>query len=92
MIAIIVGAERFNSIKLEGIVRAMVNRPTHSLWDFQDRINYVVKSRIGADDEFASLVSARLASSPSESEISSYSRYLASAGRLNEETHEHCLR
>ncbi|WP_122533049.1 NACHT domain-containing protein [Pseudomonas viridiflava] len=92
VIAIIVGAERFNSIKLEGIVRAMVNRPTHSLWDFQDRINYVVKSRIGADDEFASLVSARLASSPSESEISSYPRYLASAGRLNEETHEHCLR
>lgn len=92
IIPIIVGVGRLQGIKLEKLVRAMVNRSSHSLWDFQDRINYAVKSKIGTDDEFASLFGARLASSPSESEISSYSRYLASAGRLNEETHGHCLR
>ena len=89
---IIVGVERLQGVKLEKLVRAMVNRPVHSLWDFQDRVNYAIKSRIGADSEFAGLIGARLASSSSENEISSYSRYLASAGRLNEETHGHCLR
>lgn len=89
---IIVGVERLQGVKLEKLVRAMVNRPNHSLWDFQDRVNFAIKSRIGTDDEFAGLIGARLASSLSESEISSYSRYLASAGRLNEETHGHCLR
>ncbi|QOY74192.1 NACHT domain-containing protein [Pseudomonas sp. OST1909] len=89
---ILVGVQRLQSVKLEKLVRAMINRPSHSLWDFQDRVNYAIKSRIGTDDEFAGLIGARLASSSSESEISSYSRYLASAGRLNEETHAHCLR
>lgn len=89
---ILVGVQRLQSVKLEKLVRAMINRPSHSLWDFQDRVNYAIKSRIGTDDEFAGLIGARLASSSSESEISSYSRYLASAGRLNEETHGHCLR
>ncbi|WP_148057561.1 hypothetical protein, partial [Pseudomonas brassicacearum] len=78
---IIVGVERLQSVKLEKLVRAMVNRPNHSLWDLQDRVNFAIKSRIGTDDEFAGLIGARLASSLSESEISSYSRYLASAGR-----------
>ncbi len=89
---ILVGVQRLQSVKLEKLVRAMINRPSHSLWDFQDRVNYAIKSRIGTDDEFAGLIGARLVSSSSESEISSYSRYLASAGRLNEETHGHCLR
>lgn len=90
--SIIVGVERLQGAKLETLARAMINRPNHSLWDFQDRINYAIKSRISTDDEFADLMGTRLASNPSENEISSYSRYLASAGRLNEETHGHCLR
>ncbi|RUT42304.1 hypothetical protein WG29040_01540 [Pseudomonas sp. PAMC 29040] len=89
---IIVGVERLQGVKLEKLVRAMVNRPSYSLWDFQDRVNYAVKSKISTDDEFAGLIGAQLALSSSESEISSYSRYLASAGKLNEETHGHCLR
>lgn len=92
VIPIIVGVGKLQGVKLEKLVRAMVNRSSHSLWDFQDRVNYAIKSKIGTDDEFAGLIGVRLASSPSESEISSYSRYLASAGRLNEETHGHCLR
>ncbi|MFW3166897.1 NACHT domain-containing protein [Pseudomonas syringae pv. syringae] len=92
LIPMIVGVERLQGVQLEKMVRAMVNRSSHSLWDFQGRINYAIKSKIGTDDEFAGLIGARLASSSSESEISSYSRYLASAGRLNEETHGHCLR
>jgi len=89
---IIVGVERLQSVKLEKLVGAMVNRPNHSIWDFQDRVNHAIKSRIGTDDEFACLIGARLTLSSSESEVSSYSRYLASAGRLNEEIHGHCLR
>ncbi|MCU1720920.1 NACHT domain-containing protein [Pseudomonas sp. 5P_5.1_Bac1] len=88
---IIIGTERLEGEKLEKLVSAMVNRPRHSLWSFQDRINYAIKFRISTDSEFSGLISERLRSSSSASEISSYSRYLASTGKLNEESHAYCL-
>ncbi|HDL6715411.1 TPA: NACHT domain-containing protein [Yersinia enterocolitica] len=87
---IILASSRFECKQLEFLVKNMINRSNHSLWDFQDRINYALKSRIGSDEEFATLIGARLVSNPTESEISSFSRYLASTGKLDEETQRQC--
>lgn len=88
--SIILAVSRFESKQLKTIVKRMINRPNHSLWDFQDRINYAIKSRIGSDEEFASLIGSWLASNPTENEISSFSRYLASTGKLDEEIQNLC--
>jgi energy-coupling factor transporter ATP-binding protein EcfA2 len=72
--SIILAASRFESNPLEVMVRRMINRTNHSLWDFQDRINYAIKSRIASDTDFAAVIRTGLTSNPTESEISSFSR------------------
>lgn len=90
-VSIILAASRFESEQLGVLVKNMINRNSHSVWDFQDRINYALKSRIGSDSEFVSLISTWLVSHPTESEISSISRYLASTGKLEMDTQKLCL-
>lgn len=89
--SIILASERFDSEKFGILVKNMINRSNYSAWDFQDRINYALKFRIGSDSEFVSVISSWLALHPTESEISSVSRYLASTGKLELETQKLCL-
>jgi hypothetical protein len=88
--SIILAASRFESKPLEVMVRRMINRTNHSLWDFQDRVNYAIKSRIGSNEEFAAVIRTGLTANPTESEISSFSRYLGSTGKLDEDTQKLC--
>lgn len=90
-VPIIFAASRFEAEQLGVLVKNMINRSYTSVWDFQDRINYALKSRIGSDSEFVSLISTWLVSHPTESEISSISRYLSSTGKLEMDTQELCL-
>lgn len=87
---IILAASRFECKQLETLVKRMINRSNHSIWDFQDRINTALKSRIGSDEEFVELIRNWLASNPTESEISSFSRYLATTGKLDEKMQKRC--
>lgn len=87
---LILASSRFESEQFGYLVKEMVNRAYHSLWDFQDRINYTVKARLGHDEGFVELLSTWLTLNPTESEISSFSRYLAATGKLNEDTQKRC--
>lgn len=87
---IILASYRLESEQFGFLVKNMINRSNHSLWDFQDRINYAIKSRLGHDEQFVSLIGTLLVSNPTESEISSLFRYLASTGKLAEETQMLC--
>lgn len=91
VVPLIIASSRFESDKVGILARKMINRSNHSIWDFQDRINSVLKSRISTDEEFVNRIKIWLTSTPSESEISSFSRYLASAGKLDEEMQNLCL-
>ncbi len=87
---IILGSARSDSQQLGVVVKKMINRHDHDLWDFQDRINQALKLRMGNDANFVTLMGEWLASVPTESEISSFSRYLASLGKLDEDTQKLC--
>ncbi|WP_455813740.1 NACHT domain-containing protein [Pseudomonas graminis] len=87
---IILSSARSDSQQLGAIVKKMINRHDHGLWDFQDRINQALKLRMGSDTNFVTWMGEWLASTPTESEISSFSRYLASSGKLDEDTHNLC--
>lgn len=89
--SIILAASRFKTEQLGILVKRMINRSSHSMWDFQDGINSALKSRIGNDVEFVAQIGAWLVSNPTESEISSFSRYLGATGKLDEETQTLCL-
>ncbi|MDT3297719.1 NACHT domain-containing protein [Shewanella sp. SP2S2-6] len=89
--SILLAASRFEIDQLGILVKRMINRSSHSMWDFQDRINFALKSRIGNDVEFVAQIGKWLASNPTESEISSFSRYLGATGKLDEETQKLCL-
>lgn len=90
-VSIILAVSRFESEQIGVLAKNMINRSNHSIWDFQDRINYALKSRLGSDDEFVALIGTWLSSHPTESEISSVSRYLGSTGKLEKETQKTCL-
>ncbi|UUE10741.1 hypothetical protein NMX13_03885 [Dickeya zeae] len=87
---IILGSARSDSQQLGVIVKKMINRHDHDLWDFQDRINQALKFRMGNDTDLITLMGEWLASTPTESEISSLSRYLASSGKLDEDARKLC--
>ncbi|CAI2408888.1 Predicted NTPase (NACHT family) [Serratia fonticola] len=88
--SIILASARSDSQQLGVIVKKMINRHDHNLWDFQDRINQALKFRMGNDAYFVTLMGEWLASTPTESEISSFSRYLTSSGKLDEDTQKLC--
>ncbi|OAT17268.1 putative NTPase [Buttiauxella gaviniae ATCC 51604] len=87
---IILGSARSDTQQLGVIVKKMIPRHDHDLWDFQDRINQALKFRMGNDAGFVTLMGEWLASTPTESEISSFFRYLASTGKLDEDTQKLC--
>ncbi|MDR6160526.1 hypothetical protein QE391_000154 [Pseudomonas fluorescens] len=74
------------------ILKLMINRKYHSAWDFQERINSAVRLRVGRDQETQAAIKKSLVSTPTESEISSLSRYLASTGHLDQSASELCQR
>lgn len=74
------------------LLKLMINRKYHSIWDFQERINSAVRLRVGRDQETQAAVKKSLTSTPTESEISSLSRYLASTGNLDQSASELCQR
>ncbi|ENB2032419.1 NACHT domain-containing protein [Salmonella enterica] len=87
---IILSSARSDSQQLGAIVKKMINRHDHDLWDFQDRINQALKIRMGNDADFVTWMGEWLASTSTESEISSFSRYLSSSGKLDEDTQKLC--
>lgn len=87
---IILSSSEAHSKKFYELVKNMINRDNHSLWDFQDRMNFSIKARIVRDEEFAYLIKGALKANPTESEIASFSRLLASTGKIDEETQQHC--
>lgn len=87
---IIVAAAKSNCDDFLKLLSLMINRPHHSTWDFQDRINSAVRGRIISDHEISKHIKQTLEKKPTESEIASLSRYLVSTGHLDQKTYELC--
>ncbi len=73
------GPEDFVAVML-----AMLNRPLHQIWDFQEMTNRAVVERLKNDEAVAILVRKTLNAKLTESEIASLPRYLSAAGVLDE--------
>jgi len=73
------------------VTTAMLNRPSHGIWDFQDVINRAVIERLGSDPDAVEQLRSRLIDHPTTSEIASIPRYLSAAGLLDEETTKRCV-
>jgi hypothetical protein len=72
------------------VVLAMISRPSHTNWDFQEVINRAVVERLGRDGAAAALLKSRLMESSDPSEIASLPRYLSAAGALDTEITQRC--
>jgi hypothetical protein len=72
------------------VMFAMINRPSHSIWDFQEVTNRAVVERLQRDSDVIRQLKDKLASEPSVSEIASLPRYLSAAGAMDGEVHERC--
>jgi hypothetical protein len=66
------------------VLRAMINRDTHDLWDFQEYTNIAVLGRLARDPEAVKILMQELAGDVTNSEAASLPRYLASTGPFNE--------
>jgi hypothetical protein len=79
------GAEEFVEATL-----AMINRDAHSIWNFQEITNRAVTERLQLDPVAVRRLKDKLASNPTESEITSLPRYLMAARALDDEVSERC--
>lgn len=66
------------------VLRAMINRDTHDLWDFQEYTNIAVLGRLARDPEAVKLLMHVLAGEVTGSEAASLSRYLAATGPFDD--------
>jgi len=74
--ALHLAAARSDARDFVAVTSAMIDRPSHGIWSFQDVTNRAVVERLRRDPEAVRLVKDRLAGSPSASEIASLPRYL----------------
>ena len=88
--ALHLAAVRSDAKDFVAVTSAMINRPSHGIWSFQDVTNRAVVERLRCDPDAVRLVKDRLAGSPSTSEVASLPRYLSAAGTLDEEVHQRC--
>jgi hypothetical protein len=88
--ALHLAAARSDARDFVAVTSAMIDRPSHGIWSFQDVTNRAVVERLRRDPEAVRLVKDRLAGSPSASEIASLPRYLSEAGALDEEVNQRC--
>jgi energy-coupling factor transporter ATP-binding protein EcfA2 len=73
-----------------GVVLAMINRPWHTNWDFQEVANRAVVERLARDAAAVVLLKSRLMEDATASEIASLPRYLSAAGALDAEVVQRC--
>lgn len=66
------------------VLRAMINRDTHDLWDFQEYTNIAVLGRLARDPEAVKILMRALAGEVTGSEAASLPRYLASTGPFDD--------
>jgi hypothetical protein len=90
VVALHLAAARSDAKDFFTVTSAMINRPLHGVWDFQEVTNRAVVERLRRDSDAVRLVKDRLAGSPSGSEIASLPRYLSAAGALDEEVNQRC--
>lgn len=81
-----VSAARQNNAEFVEVLRAMINRDAHSLWDFQAYTNIAVLERLSRDPEAVEIIVRALAGEVTNSEAASLPRYLASIAPFDEAT------
>jgi hypothetical protein len=70
------------SVDFVEVLRAMINRDTHNLWDFQEYINTAVLARLARDPESVNILWQALADDVTSCEAASLPRYLAAIGPI----------
>jgi len=81
-----ISAARKNSAEFVEVLRMMINRDTHSLWDFQTYTNVAVLERLSRDPETVEILVRTLAGELTNSEAASLPRYLVSIAPFDEAT------
>jgi hypothetical protein len=72
------------------VVLEMINRSSHTNWDFQEVANRPVVERLARDPAAVESLKKRLMESLTTSEIASLPRYLSAAGALDAEVTQRC--
>ncbi len=72
------------------VMLAMINRPTHSNWDFQEIVNRAVVERLARDLASVEVLKGQLLGAPTTSEMASLPRYLSAANVLNADVQRRC--
>lgn len=90
-----VAATHFANVCIEvdefiNVLLRMINRESRRIWDFQDICNRAIADRLRRDVVAVQGVRDKLESNPTEHEIASLPRLLASAGVLDEDAHKTC--
>ncbi len=89
-VAVHIAAESQSAPDFIEVMRAMVNRNRHSIWDFQDLSNVSIQARLARDDEASDHFRLVLTDELTPNEIASLPRYLAAAGALDVGAYETC--
>ncbi|MFM0122682.1 NACHT domain-containing protein [Paraburkholderia sp. RL18-101-BIB-B] len=84
--SVVIAAELCDTATFIRIVRAMVNRDFHSMWDFQEWCNQAVRSRLLRDEAAVQEFRKIVCDGATENELATLPRYLADTGNLDEET------
>ncbi len=85
-VACTVSSAKQNSAEFVEVLRAMINRDAHSLWDFQAYTNIAVLERLSREPEALAIIVRALAGEVTNSEAASLPRYLASITPFDEAT------
>jgi hypothetical protein len=79
------GAEDFVNL-----ASAMINRDAHGIWDFQEITNRTIVERIQRDMAVGRQLKTKLASNPTEADITSIPHILTAAGALDDDDRARC--
>ena len=66
------------------VLRAMINRDTHDLWDFQEYTNIAVLGRLARDSEAVEILMRALTGEVTGNEAASLPRYIAATGPFDD--------
>jgi hypothetical protein len=88
--ALHLAAARSNAKDFAAVTSAMIKRPAHCIWNFQEVTNRAVIERLLRDPDAVGVFKDWLSGSPGPSEIASLPRFLSGAAALDDEVKERC--
>lgn len=89
--AIHLSSRNHDSQEFVDVVRAMINRRTYSIWDFQEYLNRAIIERLRQDDESCLILRNCISKASTKHELCSIPKFLKFSVGLDKELNEHLL-